>query len=403
MGGIDFASAGLSAGTVGAALLVACQLFLRRPPSPAYRAAGAFFLVFAAIALGNWLMVADPSLAPAATLAQGPLMPLLAPLLWFYVADLTADVPRRWRPTDLWHLLPALAQGLVPAWFLLLPPADQRGMFDGSGPATTAGQWFARGFVVLLLLWLVQTSVYTVAILRRLHQLRPRLRQVFASTESRELRWLTAITVVTLPNWLLTVAYNLGLLGGARIDLLLAAGALVFVAVMGVWVVRQAPAFQIAADAESRLALPSDEASPIDPLQLPDDAGPRYERSQLDAARLEQIARRIEAAFRVDRLHANPGLSLSDLSSRIGVRANYISQTLTRALGTSFFEYVNRFRVEDAKRLLRNGEASITTISYEAGFNSRSAFYSAFKAETGITPSAFRARPPLDGDGPAPS
>jgi AraC-like DNA-binding protein len=82
---------------------------------------------------------------------------------------------------------------------------------------------------------------------------------------------------------------------------------------------------------------------------------------------------------------------LQKLSQRVGALPNQVSQTLNQEIGTSFFDYVARWRIEASKPMIMAGEASVLTTALEVGFNSRSTFYKAFKRETGMTPKAYRA------------
>jgi AraC-like DNA-binding protein len=82
---------------------------------------------------------------------------------------------------------------------------------------------------------------------------------------------------------------------------------------------------------------------------------------------------------------------LRDLSDRLGVSENYLSQTLNEKLGRNFFDFVNAWRVDEAKRLLRENDGPVLAIALEVGFNSRSTFNAAFKKHGGGTPSQFRA------------
>jgi AraC-like DNA-binding protein len=59
-------------------------------------------------------------------------------------------------------------------------------------------------------------------------------------------------------------------------------------------------------------------------------------------------------------------------------------------LKTNFFEYVNDRRIRDAIPRLIEGEDPIMSVAYDVGFNSRSAFYKAFRSTTGQTPTEFR-------------
>ena len=91
-----------------------------------------------------------------------------------------------------------------------------------------------------------------------------------------------------------------------------------------------------------------------------------------------------------DRLFLDANLSLPKLAKHIHVSPNYISQTLNETLGTHFFDYVNQRRVNEAKALLQNSNQTVLSIAMQVGFNSKSAFYSAFKKYTQQTPSQFK-------------
>ena len=73
-----------------------------------------------------------------------------------------------------------------------------------------------------------------------------------------------------------------------------------------------------------------------------------------------------------------------------------MSQVISQELNTSFYELVNRYRIEHAKRLLRESpEETVLSIAMNVGFNSKSAFHSAFRRCTGATPSDFRESSPI--------
>jgi AraC-like DNA-binding protein len=86
-------------------------------------------------------------------------------------------------------------------------------------------------------------------------------------------------------------------------------------------------------------------------------------------------------------------LTLSQLAERVAIPSHHLSQLLNERLGLSFFDYVNRLRVEEVKRLLldpkKDGQ-SILDLAFEAGFSSKSSFNSIFKRSTGYSPSAYR-------------
>jgi AraC-like DNA-binding protein len=68
-----------------------------------------------------------------------------------------------------------------------------------------------------------------------------------------------------------------------------------------------------------------------------------------------------------------------------------ISRILIEAVGVNFFDFVNRHRATEARRLLVHSDLSVLEIGLEVGFNSRSTFNAAFKKHVGSSPSAYRA------------
>ena len=80
-----------------------------------------------------------------------------------------------------------------------------------------------------------------------------------------------------------------------------------------------------------------------------------------------------------------------ELAKAIAAPANLVSQVLNQNLDTTFFDYVNRWRIEASLPRVLAGDATVLTIALDVGFNARSTFYTAFKAVTGQTPSQWRA------------
>jgi AraC-like DNA-binding protein len=92
--------------------------------------------------------------------------------------------------------------------------------------------------------------------------------------------------------------------------------------------------------------------------------------------------------------YLNPKLSLPEVSSILDITTNNLSQVINEKTGLNFNDYINSYRVEEAKRILSSFEyqkLTIDAIAKKAGFNSRSPFYNAFKKHTGMTPKEFAA------------
>ncbi len=95
------------------------------------------------------------------------------------------------------------------------------------------------------------------------------------------------------------------------------------------------------------------------------------------------------------KLYLNSDLSLSKLGKLIGQTAQKTSSVINENAKRNFNDFINYYRIEDAKKMLSKTESekfTISSIAYDTGFSSLSSFNSAFKKFEGITPSSYRKR-----------
>lgn len=105
--------------------------------------------------------------------------------------------------------------------------------------------------------------------------------------------------------------------------------------------------------------------------------------------KLDKIKKIIEE----EKIFLNPNLSLTSLSDRFELNESYFSYLFNKNSDINISNYINKLRVETVKSILLNKDFknyTLISIALESGFNSKSAFYTAFKKETGLTPTAYR-------------
>lgn len=118
----------------------------------------------------------------------------------------------------------------------------------------------------------------------------------------------------------------------------------------------------------------------------------RYIRSRMDEEMMAGIGKKMNQCIEEKRFWLEPEFRLKDLSAAIDVPEHQISQTLNLHLGKTFYRWVNEYRVEEIKNILRKSsgdEINLLTVAFHAGFNSKSTFNAAFKSITGVTPTQF--------------
>lgn len=107
----------------------------------------------------------------------------------------------------------------------------------------------------------------------------------------------------------------------------------------------------------------------------------------------EVLKRKIEAVLKTDKKYLNPDLTLRVLAEEINLSERKLSSFLNNEMQISFYDFINSYRIIEAKRRLLSNEYekyTIEGIGHSCGFNSRSSFFKVFKNETGISPSAFK-------------
>ncbi len=126
--------------------------------------------------------------------------------------------------------------------------------------------------------------------------------------------------------------------------------------------------------------------------ELPDEAS-SYEKSGLTDEKAESINNTLIEFIEREKPHLNNKLSLSDLASAINISNHNLSEVINKKRQQNFYDFINSFRVEEVKRLIKDDKKmnySILALGYEAGFSSKSAFYTAFRKFTNQTPAQFR-------------
>ena len=117
----------------------------------------------------------------------------------------------------------------------------------------------------------------------------------------------------------------------------------------------------------------------------------KYARSKLNTATRERIKRKLENAMTTGKLCQDSLLNLRSLSRHISEKAHYVSQVINQDMHLSFYALVNYHRITQAKKLLIDAPGqTVLKIALAVGFNSKSTFNTAFRQNTGITPSEYR-------------
>ena len=101
----------------------------------------------------------------------------------------------------------------------------------------------------------------------------------------------------------------------------------------------------------------------------------------------------LENLLKVKKIHTKPDLTLGILSQELGVKSKVLSSIIYAQTGVHYYDFINKWRVEEFKTLLRSGlgqQLSIEGMAKQAGFKSKSTFYAHFKKLERITPKEYQ-------------
>jgi AraC-like DNA-binding protein len=355
-------------------------LVLRQRNRQVYTPLALFFATNALLLLPSFISFVLPNevvfrIIWLVSMFSAPFLFLQPFFFWLFVRQLSAEDGAGPIQKKYQHAIPQIAVLILILVFMVINPRFYIAEIEVISQWPKWVLYIAPLGIVMSLFYFVVVGVYLTLVVIMLRTYRTRVKDLFATTEGRELTWIgwiVFLAVVSLIWSLWNTSDQLLLeLVSEIIDLLM-------VWVIGVWGSRLKPGLS---SGQSRTL--------TEPVEKEVEKSSKYERSALGPERAARIASKIEAAMQQDKLYRDSSLSLWDLAQNVGVNSNHVSQTLNATLQKNFFDYVNGWRINEAATLLQTTSKSILEVTYEVGFNSRSSFYTAFKRELGTTPKMF--------------
>lgn len=329
-------------GSIGVILGLFFSLFLlvTRKNQPIANSFLAFYLLAFSLRIGKSLFFNYFPIDPVIRNVFLGVLLAIGPSLWFYTK-------LRYYPNTnvsikkvLWHYFPMV---LVVAFCWLIPN-------DGSP--------LARFFYISYIVHIVLYTIYALYWLNR------QAKQVDTSSKLKIINWLYSFLIVTLiivgVYFLISIRvipYYLGMAFFFSLVILFFSG----------WALKNPYLFKVETAKYATSNLTVDDAS-------------NYMKS-LDKLMIDK------------KLYLNPDITLSKLSKEIGISSKQLSQAINQVLGVNYSQYITKFRITEAKRLLsspKHKNHKISSVAYDSGFNSLSSFNAAFKKLTKQTAAQYR-------------
>ena len=119
----------------------------------------------------------------------------------------------------------------------------------------------------------------------------------------------------------------------------------------------------------------------------------KYAGSSLSQSDLQVYMNSLGNYMQEKRPFLDSELTIADLSDELNIPSKTVSQVINEGYSCSFFDFINGYRVEEAKSLFKDQtdkKLTIQEVMYDSGFNSKSSFNTAFKKFTKLTPTQFK-------------
>ncbi len=119
----------------------------------------------------------------------------------------------------------------------------------------------------------------------------------------------------------------------------------------------------------------------------------KYKKSGLTSSLSIELKDQLIGLFESEKIYKESDISLELLASRLNTTRHNASQVINEHFEMSFHELINKYRIEEAKKILdsdRKKNLNIIDIAYEVGYNNKVTFNKAFKKDTQLTPSEYQ-------------
>lgn len=314
-------------------------------------------------------------------------LPLLfGPLHYFYVRTLLFSFKYN-RFKDVFHFIPYICNWIIFSPMLLKSPAELSILierFNTDQPAIYIhfGLWAIT----------IHGLIYMYYSLSLINKYSLKIKNQFSSLEKINLIWLRNITICTLAVWFIVLIKNIFalfypiLIDKGEIPIGIGVSALIYV--MGYLGLNQVEIFSPFRNYEEN----SSEDSNSNIVETEKNSK-KYEKSGLSEDKAKSSLNELITLMEEEKLYRESNLTLKELARRLSISTHNLSEIINTHQNQSFFDFINKYRVEDVQEALKNSDKdryTLLSIALEAGFNSKSSFNSIFKKHTNMTPSQYK-------------
>ncbi len=301
---------------------------------------------------------------------------LHGPLLWFYVKSLIIK-NYQFRFFHFLHFLPFFVLLVLHYFNFLSLTANEKILLTQDELFTTTVFFKIRGIFIGL-----SSIGYNIWALILLRKHRKNIMNQFSTIENIDLAWLRTLSLASLIVFTVNVfLFNLNnylhFAGFYELAQIAYSFSTIYVLFIGYFGIKQGRIFVDYSNTEVEQFL---------------ETGKKEKLILTEKKDYSDIINKLTLLMEQKQPYLDPELNLAKLSSLMKTKPELISEVLNSSLNQNFFDYINKYRIEEFKIKCLTKESkhfSVMGIAYDCGFNSKAAFYRAFNKFEGMSPTAY--------------
>ncbi len=312
------------------------------------------------------------------------------PFLYLYTASLTRHLSQK-KHVKYFHFLPAITDYLLLAIFLFPLPLERIVELF-----INYGQGFEVYNNIHSIVILISGIGYIIGSQILLTKHKKKIRNEFSNIDGINLNWLRVLIYGLTAIYITVLLNEVSFKFGFRSEILIYIVAVVFIAVLGYFGIKQTSVFVDQSrsfqnnpeDIKNKIPAPHVKSE----QKKENEAVVRYAKSGLNKDKAQKLKTEIEKAMEVEKLYTNSDLSLNELANKFSIHSNYLSQVINEQFDKNFYDFINTYRLEEFKGMMANPRSknfTLLSLALDSGFSSKSSFNRYFKKSTGKTPSQY--------------
>jgi AraC-like DNA-binding protein len=291
---------------------------------------------------------------------------LFGPLYFFYVKSLT-DKNFRLRKRKLLHFLPFVLFLLYKLPFYIKSPEEKISYINQS--------FYQLESTIIMSIMSIHIFVYLYLVHKKLQEHLANIKRVISSVEKVNLNWIrigmASFFIIFILIALFSSLYWIGINLFHIYQVIIPVMVSLTILFLGYWSISQP------------IIIPVEEEQKVK----------KYEKSSLTDELANGSLRKLIRLMENEKFFMKSDITLNKLADELMISPHHLSQIINEKTNQNFFDFINSYRIEEAKKLLVDPKGELLTIlaiADEVGFNSKSAFNNAFKKNTGMTPTEYR-------------